>query len=103
MYLFLSSFVIYQFAPRCSRSCSHSQLDFLGGVQQSPDVEATWSASPLSWQLWPPDDDAAAAGAASSLTSPKLWAYPSQMAASSVSLADRPGGLCVVQRMKVVL
>lgn len=61
---------------RLPRSRSRSQLDFLG-VQQSPDVEATWSASPFSWQLWPSDvdDDAAAgAGAASSLTSPKLWA-----------------------------
>lgn len=83
---------------QASDSVSPSQLDFFG-VQQSPDVEATWSASPLSWQLWP----SAAAAAASSFTSPKLWAYPSQRAASSVSLADRPGGLCVVQRMKVVL
>lgn len=66
------------------------------GPQQSPAVAAPRSASCLISQLLslPPF---------SSTISPKSRARLSQITASSISLADKPRGLCVVQRMYVVL
>lgn len=66
------------------------------GVQQSPASAVTVSARRLISQLLP-------VPCCGSTTSPKSLARESQMAASSTSLADRPWGLWVVQRMNVTL
>ncbi len=62
------------------------------GVQQSPAEAAAVLARPPRSQL-----------VFSTSTSPKCLARKSQVTAMSKSLIDRPLGLCVVQRMNVVL
>jgi len=68
-------------------------------LQQSPDPVTALLARPQSW------DEALASWSLIdfSTTSPKSRASASHVAARSRSLDERPLGLCVVQRMKVVL
>lgn len=64
--------------------------------QQSPDAAVAASARPPIAQL-------GASWVWGSTISPKSRARASQMLARATSLSERPRGLCVVHRMKVVL
>ncbi|RBQ73358.1 hypothetical protein VDGD_21417 [Verticillium dahliae] len=72
--------------------------NYFFGTQQSPPTATAASASPPRAQLC-----VSFAAEASSTTSPKSLANSSQSVASVTSLAERPFGSCVVQRIKVVL
>jgi hypothetical protein len=75
-----------------NRGDSGPKSHFLGTQQSSAEIAAL-STKSLASQL----DDG------SESSSPKSFARASQMLAILTSFSDKPCGLCVVQRMKVVL
>ncbi|KAM6533424.1 hypothetical protein FALCPG4_006409 [Fusarium falciforme] len=95
-----TSTLYVQTSPLFHRTYAIHHLLF--GVQQSPAAPAARSASPRIAQLCP-SASTAASGTGSGGSSPSCAARVSHWAAMSISLSERPAGLWVVQRTKVVL